>query len=246
MPVREGQSRKRSWLLLGLLSAGAAFGFVVSGTDSDQVSAADAAPSYELFNLKIQYPYVNPRDIYTDEVEARTNEAGVSYASRWAGSTYPGTANCEIVLYDGDGDIVGRAEFGLSSGSPQYPPTDFWPQVEVTAPPVSATGSCANSVYPTGNGYAFERPVITRPTDQETGRTDRARTQLAFRARWTTTTDPALRTCSATVHFENGSSKTYGPLNVYLPPGESLILRPPIADPASIRDAEVKCSELKP
>lgn len=244
--MRVAAHRHRRWIISFLIVVASviAASLVGLGEKSNVVVAADAAPSYELFDFEIQYPYVDPRDEYVDEPVVRSTTAGVSYAGRWAGSSYPGKANCEIILYGATGDVVGRVDFAITSGTPEAPPTNFWPQIEVSAPPVSATGSCANSAYPTGSGYAFERPTISRPTDSDTGRTDTSRTKLSFPSRWATTTDPALRTCSVIVHYKDGGSDAYGPLNVYLPNGEPFVITPPIADPQSIQDAEVRCSEL--
>lgn len=239
--------RAKRWFALTLLLLGVLVGASLSDlvSQTDVVEAADAAPSYELLDFEIQYPYVDPRDQYADEPVDRSNLAGVSYASRWAGSSYPGMAKCEIVLRGGTGDVVGHVDFEVTSGMPQTPPTDFWPQIEVSAPPLSATGSCANSVYPAGSGYAFERPDISRPVDPETGQPDTSKSKLSFPSRWTTTSNPGIRTCDVIVRFEDANRRIYGPLNVHLPQGELLVIQPPIADPQSIRDAHVECTELR-
>lgn len=239
--------RAKRWSTLVLLLFGVLVGTALTDLASqpDVVEAADAAPSYELFDFEIQYPYVDPRDQYADEPVDRSNLAGVSYASRWAGSTYPGMAKCQIVLRGGTGDVVGRVDFEVTSGMPQTPPTDFWPQIEVSAPPLSASGSCANSVYPAGSGYAFERPDISRPMDRDTGQPDTSKSKLSFPSRWTTASNPGIRTCDVIVRFEDGGRHVYGPLNVHLPEGEPLVIEPPIADPQSIRDAHVECTELQ-
>lgn len=109
--------------------------------------------SYELSDFRIQYPYVDPRDEHAERPVDRSNQAAVSHDAAWAGDTFPGTADCVIVLYGSRGQIVGRMEFELKSYSRRAPGGDaFWPQIVVSERPVSADGSCADSVHPAGPG----------------------------------------------------------------------------------------------
>lgn len=221
-------------LLAGLLAAA----LVETGGGLGAVRAAEAQPSYELTDIQLEYPYRDPRDATLDPTRA-----GVSYVSSWAGASYPGLADCNITLHGADGTEVGRYSFGLSSGTPTDPPLPFQP-VDVNAPPSSAEGACQPTVYPTGSGYTFDNPSVSRPTDPQSGRPETGKTRLAFRARWATTTPPGLRKCTVHVRNDDGSSTAYGPLAVQLPDGGEFVIEPPIANPQSIRDAEVRCSEL--
>lgn len=106
-------------------------------------------PSYELSNFRIQYPYVDPRDEYVEPSVDRRTQAAVSYDSVWAGDSFPGLADCVIVLYGEAGQLVGRMEFELKNYSPRAPGGNaFWPMIEVSGRPVSAGGSCEDSIHP--------------------------------------------------------------------------------------------------
>lgn len=106
-------------------------------------------PSYELSNFKIQYPYVDPRDVYVEPSVDRRTQAAVSYSAAWLSDSYPGTANCQIVLYGAGAEVVGRYSFELISYSPEALEGEgFGPPVRVKGRPVAASGSCADSIPP--------------------------------------------------------------------------------------------------
>lgn len=110
-------------------------------------------PSYELSNFKIQYPYADPRDEYAEKPVDRSNQAAVSYDTSWSGDAFPGAADCVIVLFGNRDQVVGRAELEMKSYSPRAPGGNaYWPKIEVSERPVSAGGSCADSVHPTEPG----------------------------------------------------------------------------------------------
>lgn len=143
-------SLRARWLLFLAISAGLlAIQWALYPDPPSASAPRPPGPSYELSNFKIQYPYVDPRDEYAERPVDRSGQAAVSYDSEWAGDGFPGTAECVIVLYGKKGQKVGRVEFSLKSYSRRAPGGNaFWPQIAVSGRPVSAGGSCADSVYP--------------------------------------------------------------------------------------------------
>lgn len=143
-------SPRSSWLLFfGVSAALLAIQAVAYPALTPRPRPVPPQPSYELSNFRIQYPYVDPRDEYSETPVDRSNQAAVAYDSVWASDTFPGTAECVVVLYGGKGQVVGRAEFELKNYSRRTPGgRAFWPPTTVTGRPVSADGSCADSVPP--------------------------------------------------------------------------------------------------
>jgi hypothetical protein len=143
-------SLRNSWLLFfGVSAALLALQAVAYPALTPPPRSVPLQASYELSNFRIQYPYVDPRDEYAETPVDRSNQAAVAYDAAWASDSFPGTAECVLVLYGGRGQVVGRVEFELKSYSRRAPGGDaFWPMIAVSERPVSADGSSADSVPP--------------------------------------------------------------------------------------------------
>lgn len=230
-------SRGQQWVVVALSVLIGMWVVNMGNGGSAPVEAGQTHPTYNIYDIEIEYPYVDPRSGVADP-----QRAGVSHLSSWATATYPGEAECEIVLQDAAGNTAGRLPFGLSSGTAEPSRSSLAP-VQVSSPPTSGVGKCAESVYPTGPGYVFEQPSLSRPEDRATGRPDERRTAITFVSQWATVESPGLRTCWIDLKV-NGKSTSYGPYNVQLPDGEPLVITPPIADPRAISEPAVRCSEF--
>lgn len=114
--------------------------------------ASPPQPSYKLSIFEIQYPYVDPRDEYVRPSVDRRTQAALSYSAAWLSDSFPGKAQCQIVLYGAGAEVVGRYRFELISYSPEALKGEgFGPPVRVSARPVAASGSCKDSIHPADN-----------------------------------------------------------------------------------------------
>jgi hypothetical protein len=196
--------------------------------------AAQAAPgegsTYLLTEVQIEYPFVDP---FTQDGDFK--RAGIKYTPVWASSQYPGPVACQVTLSGPEGSPVGERHFTLDSASPQPGPSSFVP-VSVSAPPVSAKGTCDKGDPQAGAGYRFdENPTIE--SDSDVG------SRIRFTAHWIGAVDPGTRLCTMTVLSKDGQSKDFGPVGFSVPDGAEATFFADIM-PDEIADATVECVEI--
>jgi hypothetical protein len=224
-----------SWVLVlgGLAIAGFAAGSLLpraiplSGADAARASGA----SYNITTDEIQYPFVP----YGTATAPDASQAGVRYTAQWVTDDYPGPAPCVLVLRDAEGEVVGQKEFQLDSLTRTFE-SNMEP-VGVSAPPTTASASCASGEYVDSANYSFE--LISVEPDGS------ARSRLTFLARWTTDVSPGARECNLQVQLRNGRTLQMGPFNAYLGTnGEEMDLSV-AAEQKAIVDAAISCKSVR-
>lgn len=205
-----------------------------SDRSSDRLS--EPAASYRLNGFKIAYPYDRP-----GRQPPNPDQATASYTADWARGVYPGAAECRMTLFDGDGDVVGSAPFGLDSATdhrhvPQGPPID------ITAEPLSVEATCDDSIYEPGPGYVFE---FQRVEPSYEGAPGDIRTKVIFRLRWETDVYPSMRTCYMTLKRPDGTTERLGRINGTFGEEGSEVDFSVAGPPESIESAEMTCKPLE-
>jgi hypothetical protein len=196
------------------------------------VEASPEASTYEFSDLIVVYPYQDPRTQTTD-----TTSASVSYKTNWSTSEYPGLVDCEFVLRDASGAVVGTHGFELSSASPTQPHAFSSDPIPVSRPPASAEGRCEEGTYSAEAGYRFSNPKI--------GRNERGGARLTFDVGWDGDVHPAMRTCTVVVAYSDGSSRQFGPFGFHLSRSEPFEFDlPPRDSLKGIRGARIDCSPI--
>jgi hypothetical protein len=196
------------------------------------VEASPEASTYEFSDLVVVYPYDDPRTQTTD-----TTAASVSYKANWSTSEYPGLVDCEFVLRDATGAVVGTHTFELSSASREQPRAVSSDPIPVSGPPASAEGHCEEGTYSSDSSYRFSSPTI--------GRNDRGGARLTFDVYWDGEVHPAMRTCTVVVTYSDGSNRTFGPFGLHLSRSQPFEFDlPPKDSLQGVRGARVDCSPI--
>jgi hypothetical protein len=124
--------------------------FSLSDSDGSGIVAATAnEASYLLSGFDITYP-ASSHGLGEDLDESY---AAVSFDATWSEDTFPGTSQCELMLFNGDGAIVGRSTFSFSSLE-QSARLKLHP-VPVAERPASVEGGCSEAEPPSQIGYGF-------------------------------------------------------------------------------------------
>jgi hypothetical protein len=157
-----------------------------------QVAAAQAAeaPAYTFANIDLTYPFGRGLDPPSKGL------LGVSYDVNWAQSSFPGTAECQLVALDAAGAEVGRLDF---LGSFAEPGRFDAVAVEVSGEPVSVEASCGRGTYNKG----AEMTVRTRGTPVAKGSNS---SEVPLIVDWASGIDPGIRACTLTADLTGGQS----------------------------------------
>jgi hypothetical protein len=181
--------------IVAFVLAGVA-GFVAraAGGGDQPVRPAEAnEATYELSNLRVQYPYVAP-DGTVDR-----SQAGITYDLTWRSPTYPGTADCELRALDSTGNVLGFATFEFRNLVPTSLDQAPLP-VPVAGAPTAAEGVCAAARLDSGD-YRLSNPQIVT-TDY--GATDLV-ADIAFGGRGR----PGVGDCLATLSLAGGGTREW-------------------------------------
>lgn len=178
-------------------------GDVAGHDDGVFVPAEKRAPTYELFDLEVLYPWA------PDGGPNSSAEAGLSYRWRWATKKYPGEVQCEATLLSADGSVVGRATWGLT-GLETKSRRAHVVGVHVTDPPVEARAGCEAGAYARGPGVDvdFVRAGTWTPTYIEGATPPPDQIVLVFEATALAEDHVDSRMCFMTVWFESGRKET--------------------------------------
>lgn len=209
--------------------------------------AQEGSSTYELSNLRIEYPFA------LEYGEPDSDSAGVTVEARWMPS-YPGSVPCEITLVDQGGRVVGSQLFIVDSASAFAEFVDL--RVPVRDVPSDGYVHCGQGRYEKGPGYALEfrgsreeRGSLRDSNSCSVAGCDRAerRTFLDFSARWMSQADPATRSCEMTLEFTDGTTTSFGPFTVNIGGRTQEISMPlpeEVSADAPISDATVQCRAL--
>jgi hypothetical protein len=139
----------RRALVLAVVSSGVLAGLMFAGSVFARPSFEPASPNeqpYLVDNISMQYPGIDAKHV------------DVTFDYSWARSTYPGPANCRVVIQDTVGDVVGTRDMELDSLQPAATADlEGAASVEVTGTRETAVVECAPSRAPDPSGqYSFD------------------------------------------------------------------------------------------
>jgi hypothetical protein len=227
------------------------------GDESPFEPADPGDATYLLTDLRIEYPYVGAPNRLTGsrresycrlrprECEPDPAAAGVSYDPHWATEEYPGSVACRITVYGEDGALLGSTIFELDVLDPSIVKRDPDIPVHVTAPPSEAAAVCEESTYKRGPGYAFRLIDVEpyRRTDSSSGEPLPPRTRLTFDVTYLTE-NPGTRECELVVRLTDGTVRRFRDLTLYIGQDKPVEMTPDIADPSSVKGADLRCRAL--
>jgi hypothetical protein len=178
----------------------------LSGLGGDAVVPQDEpwTETYVLSDFEVQYPTLVPDVAPNEPVEGNTpatldpTMALVTFRSTWSGDVYPGEAQCEIRLFDTDGDAVARESFGFAAFEPPTKdPTKVEVEVDPDKPkPVSADGACGPGVPPGPGTYLISNLHVVAGDNGD---------DLMADVAWSTKTPPLLQYCIASFNMPDGT-----------------------------------------
>jgi hypothetical protein len=176
----------------------------LSGLGGDAVAPQDDpwTETYVLSDFEVQYPMLVPDVAANEPIERDTplkpdpTMALVTFQSLWSGDVYPGEAQCEIRVFDADGNAVGHQSLGFAT----YEPTTRRPtSIEVVvdqSTPVSAEGSCGPGEPPGPGTYLFSNLHVVAGDNGD---------HLMGDVAWSTETPPLDQYCIASFDMPDGS-----------------------------------------
>lgn len=197
------------------------------------VQAAPGQPSYHLEEMTVEYPYI------AEDGAANGSTASVSYSVRWTSESYPGPAECNIVLYDAIGNVVGEQAVEVSTATAASRRREDMP-VAVSGVPVRAEGGCAAGSNVRGPGYTF-RHIQTLPEQASAGRSHAA---IMFQSTRASERAPGQRRCNLEVMHDDGSRETYGPITVYIADPEGLVEFEVPVPAESVSGSQLTCGDM--
>jgi hypothetical protein len=170
--------------------------------------------TYVLSHFEVQYPMIVPDVAPNEPVEDNTptkldpTMALVTFRGTWSGDVYPGEAQCEIRLFDADGDTVGQESFGFGSFEPPPKnPTSMEVAVD-HGTPVSADGTCGPGDRPGPGTYLVSNLHVVAGDNGD---------HLMADVAWSTKTPPLLQYCVASFDMPDGSRRDK-PFEMSVPP----------------------------
>lgn len=202
--------RRRVWSILGVVS-GATAGLVWMGSVGAEPSFDPAAPGeqpYVVDNISVVYP--PPDGDYVD----------VSFDYAWAGETYPGPAECQLLLIDAGGEVVGVVDIELDSlEAAAAAHLGRVADIQAAGDPEEASVRCASARAPDPAGtYAFGALELVDIAGQGT--------YLQGTVNWTGSGPSDTHQCTLTVSLPSGeidearftlSAPDGHPLHMWLP-----------------------------
>lgn len=226
--------------------------------DGEFVPAGPGEPTYVLTDFRIEYPWARvdglrgmdpgseERERYCSHPEHEAaceaeGNAGFFYEWRWATQRFPGTVECRVILFAGNGDEVGRQTWGLSMlERKSRRPSDVL--VHVSAPPEHAEAGCeagtpeerATVVFT----YAGSEPY---DHDADVGGDLPERIRLFFEVERLVTDPHGAHVCTMRIRFETGR-RTKSSFNMQGVPRQDIMKFDtglPASDP--IEDASLTC-----
>jgi hypothetical protein len=219
---------KKIAIVVGVFVLALLGGALAGSQRAHQSIAGPVGDSYLLADFEIQYPFV---DRLTEEVDE--GRAGVQYSAAWSRGVYPGELPCTIVLTDAGGNVVGERHFLLTSASRFAPAEEPFVPVTVSGAPSAASGGCEGGEPPSGAGYVFGAPDISRSEIA-------GRAELKFDVSWVGKEPPGQRTCTLEVLLTDGTTQLIS-FGLYLgTPSESVALVPAVGV-RQIADTVVNC-----
>lgn len=201
---------------------------VVGPATAQEAAGTD---TYVLSDPEIRYPYDTTPPGDEPLGGGDPTRAGVSFATRWSGSRFPGEVWCTAILRDSKGDVVGQERFSALAVIPvgRLPLI----AVEVTEEPASAEARCEPGNYEPGPGYTFDQ-VQLRPAGARA-------TTVTATARWANGVDPSYRICELRASLTTGTSTFRFGLAV----PDGTVIEEHVPAPASdVKEVAIACSPV--
>lgn len=224
-------------LTVGLAVGSALAGLLVGGSRPGlrEATAQEAVgrDTYILSDPDIRYRYHSAppgESILPTGVDP--THAGVSFATAWSGTRFPGQVWCTVVVTDGAGNVVGVERVAVANPNPtgRIP----WVAVQVAGEPTAAEGSCEPGYYEPGPGYTFAEPLV-RP-DGPRG------SAVSSTVHWATGDYPGVRACELRAGLRNGEEYVFR-FTLDAPDGTAFLETIPAAA-EDVRRVAISCSEI--
>ncbi len=156
-------------------------------------AAKPGEPTYVLTGLTVEFPYTAP-DGVVDE-----SEAGVRYDIAWSTPTYPGRAECELLVLDDDGSVVGSSRYEFMNLVPQVAGDGPLP-VPISGVPASVEAACA-AATPESGDYRISNPAVVTDAD--------GATTLVADVAFGSDERPGVGACRASLTLASGANTTW-------------------------------------